>query len=64
MDKTIQVILYRALCNSLHAAIDTGNQDEIAAVLKDAKHSLHAAQIDRAQYADLEGDVRAAGYDW
>lgn len=64
MDKSIQAIMFKCASDCLHAAIDTGNHDEVAEVLRDARNSLHAAQIDPDQYADLVDDVRKAGYNW
>ena len=63
MHKSIQVIMYCALSDSLSAAIDTGNIGELVDVMSDAKNCLHAAQINLEQYADLESDVQVAGYE-
>lgn len=60
MHALLQAPIYRALSDCLSAAIDTGNRAEVEAVLTDAKHCLHAAQISLEQYADLVGDVQAA----
>lgn len=60
MHALLQEPIYRALSNSLSAAIDTGNREEVTLVLKDARNCLHAAQISVEHYADLVGDVQTA----
>lgn len=56
--------IYRGLSDSLSAAIDTGNIDEVASVLSDAEDYLNAGLLSIQHRADLEADAGAAGYDF
>ena len=56
--------VYNGLSDSLAAAIDTGNIDEVAAVLQDAEDCEVAGQITVEQLAELTLDAQVAGYDF
>lgn len=60
---TIANAIYRGLSDSLSAAIDTGNIEEVSAVLEDAESSWAAGQVGMDQLEDLYTDARVAGYD-
>lgn len=50
--------IYRGLSDSLHAAIDTGNTEEVERVLSDSLDSVSRGLITEEQYADIFDDVR------
>lgn len=54
----LQVPVHKGLSDSLHAAIDTGNHEEIYAVIDDAENAFAAGQIDAIQLGDLLDDFR------
>jgi hypothetical protein len=64
MNANITNAIFRGLSDSLSAAIDTGNGDEVAGVLKDAEDSLAAGQITVQNRGELQLDVEVAGYDY
>lgn len=64
MTNPVANAVYRGLSDSLSAAIDTGNGDEVAQVLADAEECLQAGQINLMQRADLQLDAEVAGYDY
>lgn len=64
MSNPITNAVYRGLSDSLSAAIDTGNGDEVAQVLANAEDCLQAGQINLMQRADLELDAEVAGYEF
>jgi hypothetical protein len=54
----LQVPVYKGLSDSLHAAIDTGNHEEIYAVVDNAEEAYAADQITERQLGDLLDDFR------
>lgn len=56
--------IYRGLSDSLSAAIDTGNGEEVASVLSDAEDYLNNGLLSIQHRADLDADAEAAGYDY
>lgn len=56
--------VYNGLSNSLSAAIDTGNAEEVAAVLDSIDCAYDLGQITEGQAGDLSADAREAGYDF
>lgn len=55
---TIAGCVYRGLSNSLAAAIDTGNAQEVYAVMVDAQDCYNRDQISEPQYGDLCDDFQ------
>lgn len=55
--------IYAGLSDSLEAAIDTGNVEEVASVLANAEEAFTAGQIDILQLQSLQTDSSVAGYD-
>lgn len=56
--------IYRGLSDSLSAAIDTGNGEDVAKVLSDAYDYLNNGLLSIQHRADLEADAQVAGYDY
>jgi hypothetical protein len=54
----LQVAVHKGLSDSLHAAIDTGNHEEIYGVIDNAEDAFAAGQIDDLQLGDLLDDFR------
>lgn len=54
----LQVPVHKGLSDSLHAAIDTGNHEEIYGVIDNAEDAFAAGQIDAIQLGDLLDDFR------
>lgn len=55
---------FRGLSDSLHAALDTGNREEVRLVLEDAEHYFNGECLTIVQLADLYADARDAGYEF
>lgn len=64
MHPAVTNAVFAGLSNSLAAAIDTGNGEEVAAVLKNAEEALDAGQITIQNRAELQVDADVAGYDF
>lgn len=64
MNSQVTNAIYRGLSDALSAAIDTGNGDEVAAVLTNGEDALQEGQITLQHRADLQADAEAAGYDY
>ncbi len=54
----LQVPVHKGLSDSLHAAIDTGNHEEVYGVIDNAEDAFAAGQIDAIQLGDLLDDFR------
>lgn len=55
---------FNTLSNNLAAAIDTGNGEEVANILKAGYDSLNNGEISIDQMAELQADSDLAGYDY
>lgn len=64
MNEQVKDAVYRGLSDSLSAAIDTGNAEEVSRVLDDACNSHDATYITSGQFEGLLSDARVAGYDY
>lgn len=64
MESAIKDSCYRGLSDSLTAAIDTQNIDEVAAVLESADAYFNGGQLGLQQLADLYADALVAGYEF
>ena len=58
MHQCFQVPVHKGLSDSLHAAIDCGNHEEIYCVIDNAEDAFAAGQIDAVQLGDLLDDFR------
>lgn len=54
----LQAPVHKGLSDALHAAIDTGNHEEIYGVIDNAEEAFAAGQIDAIQLGDLLDDFR------
>jgi len=64
MNEQVSVSVYGGLSDSLSAAIDTGNAEEVAEVLAAVSSAQEAGQLGYAQVDGLFTDARIAGYDF
>jgi hypothetical protein len=56
----LQTPVYRGLSDSLHAALDTGNREEVSLVMDSAQEAWESGAITGQQYGDLRDDARGA----